>query len=239
LQSKDYANFRPRYPFALYDFLYSHLQLFERALDVATGNGQVAAALAKQFIEVHATDISTQQLAEAPQLSNIFYKAEAAEDASFPDHYFDLITVAQAIHWFDFDKFYTGVKRMLKPAGMFAVIGYGLLSVNDKVDPWLQHFYKKITGPYWDKERKYIDELYTTIPFPFTEIPAPHLQITYTWTKAQFIVYIITWSALQHFVKANNSHPLSADLMQQLNELWPDDALHKISFPLLLRTGHL
>lgn len=238
-QSKDYAKFRPHYPEVLYDFLYSKLQAFERALDVATGNGQVAVALAKQFTEVHATDISTQQLAEAPQLSNIFYKAEAAEKASFPDNYFDLITVAQAVHWFDFDKFYAGAKRMLKPGGMIAVIGYGLFSVNECVDPWLHHFYKDIIGPYWDKERKYIDELYTTIPFPFTEINAPHLQIAYRWKREQFIGYINTWSAVQHFVKANNSHPLSDELKHELNDIWPDDILYKVSFPLLLRTGHL
>lgn len=239
LQSTEYAKFRPHYPGALYDFLYSTLHSFERALDVATGNGQVAAELAKQFTEVFATDISTKQLAAAPHLSNIFYKAEAAEDASFPDHYFDLITVAQAIHWFDFDKFYAGVKRMLKPGGLIAVIGYGLISINDKVDPWLYHFYKNIAGPYWDKERRYIDELYKTIPFPFAEIDAPHLQITYNWTKEQFIGYINTWSAVQHFIKANNSNPLSDELEQQLNLLWPDDVLYKISFPLLLRTGQL
>lgn len=239
LQSKDYANFRPRYPVALYDFLYSNLRSFERALDVATGNGQVAAELAKRFTTVYATDISKKQLAESPILPNVFYKAEAAEDASFPDHYFDLITVAQAIHWFDFDKFYAGVKRMLKPGGLVAVIGYGLISINEHIDPWLQHFYKNITGPYWDKERKYIDELYTTIPFPFTEIPAPHLQIAYSWTRQQFIGYINTWSAVQHFIKANNSHPLSKELKQQLSLLWPDDVLYKISFPLVFKTGHL
>lgn len=239
LQSKDYANFRPRYPEALYDFLYSNLDSFDRALDVATGNGQVAAALTKKFTEVYATDISTQQLAEAPQLSNVFYKTESAEEASFPDHYFDLITVAQAIHWFDFDKFYKGVKRMLKPDGVIAVIGYGLISINKNVDPWLQHFYKNITGPYWDKERKYIDELYATIPFPFTEINAPRLQIEYRWTKEEFIGYINTWSAIQHFIKAHKSHPLSEELIHKLNDSWPDDVVYKISFPLLLRTGHL
>lgn len=239
VQSKDYANFRPRYPAALYDFLYCQVAAFDKALDVATGNGQVAAELAQKFTEVHATDISTKQLAEAPQLPNIFYKAEAAEDATFPDQYFDLITIAQAIHWFDFDKFYTAAKRILKPGGIIAVIGYGLIHINDKVDPWLHHFYKNITGPYWDKERKYVDELYNTIPFPFVEIKSPLLQIEYTWTKNQFIGYLNTWSAMQHFIKANKSHPLSEELMRQLNALWPDGETYKISFPLLLRTGRL
>jgi ubiquinone/menaquinone biosynthesis C-methylase UbiE len=238
-QSKGYANFRPRYPAALYDFLYAHITTFDKALDIATGNGQVATELSKKFNEVHATDISAKQLAEAPALPNVFYKVEEAEESSFPGNYFDLITVAQAIHWFDFDKFYSTAKKLLKQDGIIAVIGYGPISVNDLVDPWLRYFYKNITGPYWDKERTYVDELYTTIPFPFTEIAAPALKMEYEWTKEQFVGYVNTWSAVQHFIKANNSHPLSAELLQQLNRLWPHNATYKISFPLLLRTGHL
>src|SRR3954451_10789393 len=106
-QSKLYVNFRPRYPVALYDFIFSNVKSFDKALDVATGNGQVAIELAKKFTEVYATDISAKQLAEAPALPNVFYKVEPGEDASFPENNFDLVTIAQAIHWFDFEKFYT------------------------------------------------------------------------------------------------------------------------------------
>src|SRR6478735_7435496 len=116
-QSKAYANFRPRYPAALYDFLYTQITAFDKALDIATGNGQVAVELSKKFNEVHATDISPKQLAEAPALPNVFYKIERAEESSFPGNYFDLITTAQAIHWFNFDKFYNTAKRMLKQDG--------------------------------------------------------------------------------------------------------------------------
>ena len=238
MQSKLYANFRPRYPDAMYDVIYKHVSCFDKALDVATGNGQVAVELAKKFNEVYATDISQKQLNEAPQLPNIFYKVESAEDASYQENYFDLVTVAQAIHWFDFDKFYSTIKKILKTSGIIAVIGYGLLSVNNEIDEWLHHFYKDITGPYWDKERKYIDELYSTIPFPFTEIETPQLKIEYRWTREQFIGYLNTWSSVQHFIKANNVHPLTDNLLQDLEILWSGDVMHNISFPLLLRIGH-
>lgn len=237
-QAKLYANFRPRYPSQLYDFIYANINSFERALDVATGNGQVAAELSKKFSEVHATDISTKQLAEAPLISNIHYKVEAGEDSTFPANYFDLITVAQAIHWFNFEKFYATVKRVLKQDGIIVVIGYGLVSVNEEVDQWLHHYYKNITGPYWDKERKYIDELYKTIPFPFVEIETPQLQIEYQWNKEQFIGYLNTWSAVQHFIKANNAHPLSQELLNRLDLIWRNDSSHTVSFPLLLKAGH-
>jgi ubiquinone/menaquinone biosynthesis C-methylase UbiE len=147
-QSKLYANFRPRYSNAMYHVIYKHVSCFDKALDVATGNGQVAVELAKKFKEIYATDISEKQLNEAPRLENVFYKVESAEEATFPYQYFDLITAAQAIHWFNFDKFYATVKRILKPDGIIAVIGYGLLSVNNEIDQWFHHFYKDITVTY-------------------------------------------------------------------------------------------
>ena len=238
-QAKLYASFRPHYPAALYDFLFKHVKHFDRALDVATGNGQVAIVLAEKFKEVYATDISDKQLSEAPKLRNIIYKKEAAEQTTFPDNYFDLVTVAQAIHWFDFDKFYNEVKRILKPAGTIAVIGYALVRINAKIDSWLDNFYENILGTYWDKERKYVDENYRTIPFPFNEIESPLINIEYKWNKAQFIGYLNTWSALQHFVKQQGQHPLSDELLKELNKAWPDDVEQKVCFPLLLRTGYL
>lgn len=237
-QAQLYVSFRPHYPPALYEYLLLHVKHFETAFDAATGNGQVAAILATKFKEVHATDISEKQLAYAPQLPNVFYKTEKAEQTSFADSYFDLVTVAQAIHWFDFEQFYAEVKRILKPGGLFAAIGYSLVRTNRKIDAWTDHFYQNITGPYWDKERKYIDEAYATIPFPFNEIAGPSLTMEYQWSKDQFIGYLTTWSAVQHYIKAKNTHPLTDELLQQLNNVWPQGTLQTVRFPLLLRAGH-
>lgn len=236
-QADLYATFRPKYPKALYDFLYGKITYFDAALDCATGSGQVAIALADRFKEVYATDISEKQLSLAPKKGNIFYKVERAEHTEFAGDRFDLITVAQAIHWFQFEAFYKEVKRILKPGGIIAVIGYGGINVNDKVEPWLLHYYKDITGPYWDKERKYIDEAYKTIPFPFEEIEAPSFAMEYEWKRDQFIGYLNTWSSVQHYIKQNGMHPLSEELLQQLFAVWPDDVSYTVKFPLLLRVG--
>jgi ubiquinone/menaquinone biosynthesis C-methylase UbiE len=99
---------------------------------------------------------------------NIHYSLQPAEHSSFSDNQFDLITVAQAIHWFDFDKFYAEAKRTLKPAGIIAVLGYGLLQTDQPLQSVIDHFYTKVIGPFWDAERHYIDEAYQTIPFPFS-----------------------------------------------------------------------
>ena len=155
--SKSYASFRPTYPEALYDFIYGHVKNFDLVWDAGTGNGQAAVALAAKFKRVVATDISAQQLEQAEQISNIEYSV-GSEQADLPDQSTDLITAAQAIHWFDRRKFFAEVRRVGKPGSVVAVWGYGLLSINPSINQHLAHFYKDIIGPYWDPERKHIDD---------------------------------------------------------------------------------
>ena len=157
-QSEQNLQFSPTYPKELYEFLLSLVEKKDAAWDCGTGNGQVAIELAKHFKQVYATDISEKQIKNAIQCDNILYKVEAAEETSFPGKSFDLITVAQAIHWVDFDAFYKEVKRTLKPGGILAVIGYALLHIDEDTDKVITKFYKKIIGSFLDPERRYIDE---------------------------------------------------------------------------------
>src|SRR2546428_4753450 len=164
--SESYAQFRPTYPSELFNFLDEIVPEKRNAWDCGTGNGQVATELAKQFEHVYASDISEEQIANAVKKNNIEYKVEPAEKTSFQPEFFDLITIAQAIHWFDFEEFYKEVNRVLKPNGVIAVIGYYLTNIDPDTDKIIHHFYKNILSSYWDAERRYIDELYQTIPFP-------------------------------------------------------------------------
>ncbi|MCZ4243346.1 class I SAM-dependent methyltransferase [Pedobacter punctiformis] len=235
-QAAEYAQFRPTYPPELYDFLLSLIKEKNNVWDCATGNGQVARELAKHFKQVFGTDISENQLKNAAKAENISYLIEPSERSSFANHIFDLITVAQAIHWFQFDAFYLEVKRTLKPEGIFAAIGYGIMQIDQKVDVVIHKLYEDILGKYWDEERKYIEEGYQTIPFPFEEIATPHFSIKTTWNFDQLIGYLNTWSALQHYKKANDKNPIEF-VFTELKEAWGDDALKDITFPILLRVG--
>lgn len=237
-QSKEYAQFRPEYPLQLYDFLFSLVTNKERAWDCATGNGQVAKELSKAFKEVHATDISEAQIQNAFKADNIYYKVESAEHSTFPAQYFDLITVAQAIHWFNFKNFYSEVRRTLKPGGILAVIGYGLFGAGKEVDEVVQYYYSNILGRYWDSERKYLDENYKTIPFPFEEIPAPLVCNEYDWSLGQLTGYLQTWSAVQHYIKTNREEPLAL-IMDRLKEAWGDAVTRRIRFNILLRVAKM
>lgn len=234
-QASDYSKFRPTYPQEMIDYILSFVSQKRAALDVATGNGQVAVLLSPHFEEVFATDISQKQLDNAGHRPNITYRLESAENTKFSDNQFDLITVAQAIHWFDFDKFYDEAKRILKPDGVIAVMGYGLFITNPESDKIILNFYESIIGPYWDAERKYIDDNYTTIPFPFDEQPGKAFNNAATWNFEQLAGYLETWSAVQHYKNANGTNPVEI-IRDELKQSW-ENSNKQVTFPLLLRVG--
>lgn len=235
-QSDLYSRFRPGYPNKLFQFLLPLIPNKDAAWDCGTGNGQVAIKLAAFFKEVYATDISTAQIDNATKKENIFYEVVNAEDTKFENNAFDIITVAQAIHWFNFEIFYNEVNRTLKPGGIIAVFGYDIFSINKEIDNLIQKFYKETTGPYWDKERRYIDEQYKTIPFPFKQIEAPEFSMSYTWQLEQVIGYLNTWSAVQHYIRKNDKNPVDAFAVE-LHELWGNIFQRKVTFKIFMRLG--
>ena len=234
--AQDYARYRPVYPEALYRYLFSLIPEKNRAWDCGTGNGQVAAELSKVFKKVWATDLSPEQIEFAPKLPNVNYEIHLAEEAIEHSHEFDLVTVAQAIHWFDFDKFYKNVKQALKPDGIIAVIGYSVFKTDDDLNNVIQYFYKDITDAYWDTERRYLDEDYLTIPFPFKEEVTPSFNIKVKWTKEHFYNYLNTWSAVKHYEKKEGMSPLNL-IKEKVDEKWGENTEKEFIFPILLRVG--
>lgn len=230
--SKLYATFRPTYPDALYEFIFNHVKQFDVAWDCATGNGQVAQVLAKHFKQVFASDISSEQLKHAHQANNIVYRAEPAEHTSFTGNQFNLITVAQAIHWFNRANFFQEVARIAKPDAILAVWGYANCMVNPEIDKFFFHFYQNTVGPYWDKARVLIEEHYRTIVFPFEEIPAPPFQINVQWNLDQFAGYITTWSATQKYIQATGVDPVP-EFIGQVKPYWR--LTMPVTFPIFLR----
>ncbi|HEY5406358.1 MAG TPA: class I SAM-dependent methyltransferase [Ginsengibacter sp.] len=231
-----YSRFRPGYPKQLFEFLLPLLPEKKAVWDCGTGNGQLAVSLSKYFKEVYATDISAAQITNATKKKNIFYSVENTEETVWPDNKFDLISVAQAIHWFDFKKFYHHANRTLKHGGIIAIIGYDVLKINKEIDLLTNQFYKKTVGPYWDKERKHIDDHYSIIPFPFKEIDTPDFSMNYNWEFEQVIGYLNTWSAVQHYIRKNNENPVEK-FSVELKKVWGDVLKRKVSFPVFMRTG--
>ena len=233
IQASAYAMFRPGYPVELYDFILSLTNERDCALDVATGNGQVAAVLAEHFEKVYAIDISEKQIQNSIQKHNIFYSIAPAEHTGFENRQFELITVGQAAHWFRLEEFYTEVQRIIKPGGVLALFGYTLPVIDDATDAVVMDLYEGLLGTYWDPERKLVDARYETLSYPFNKIVPPPFKMEYSWSLDQLLGFLGTWSAVQHYKKKLGTDPMDL-ITEKLKAAWGDKGIKKITFPVFL-----
>lgn len=204
-----YQQARPTYPADLIAWLAAQIPAHECAWDAGCGNGQASVALAASFARVVATDPSANQIAHAEARPNIDYRVEPAEECTLADASADLVTVAQALHWFDHARFYPEVRRVLKPGGLLAAWTYVDCRVNDAIDAVKNRLYIDLTGPYWTPERAHVDSGYRTLPFPFAEVAAPGFAMSANWTLAQFLAYLRSWSGTQRYLMARGEDPVS------------------------------
>lgn len=236
IQATDYAKYRPGYPPALFEWLASLTWRQSLAWDVGTGSGQAAVQLAQYFDHVIATDPSAEQIRHAQSHERVAYRVQTAEACDLDDGSVDLITVAQALHWFNFDKFYTQAKRVLHPRGVIAAWTYGLHEITPEIDAILVRFYSEIVGTYWPPERRYIDECYRSIPFPFAEFSAPPMRLEMSWTLNDLVGYLGTWSATQRYIKQNGNDPREL-IYGALKSAWGEASERMVSWPMYFRIG--
>lgn len=229
-----YKKYRPSYPSSVIQSILGHVVCRDTAWDCGTGNGQLAHAISTFFNQVFATDISDAQLAQCSAKNNIVYSKQAAESTHFRDDFFNLITVGQAIHWFNFEHFYGEVKRTAKHKSVIAILGYGRLRIDATIDRIIHTLYVDVLGKYWDKERKYVDENYLSIPFPFQEITIPAYHNSYQWDIEHILGYLSTWSAVKHYIQANNSNPIDL-IREEITKQWGETKT--VQFPILARVG--
>ena len=238
-QSDLYAKYRPTYPQELYEYILSFVKEKNIAWDCATGNGQAAVVLADYFKKVIATDISAAQIEKAKRKENIEYSVCAAESTPFADNTFDLVTVAQAYHWIKWDEFKKEVTRVCKPNAVIAVWTYYSRTTDDeRIDKAVNDFYENVTRPYWDYERKHVDEKYSTVEFDYELLPVKEFETILYWKREDLIGYVSSWSAVQKYIKTNGHSPLPL-LEEEINKLWPQDQTKKVVFPIYLKLGRI
>ncbi len=234
----DYRAFRPRYPRELFAFVASLAPGRELAWDCCTGSGQAAVSLGEHFDRVFATDASAEQINNAERHPKVEYAVAPAEKCPLPDASVDLVMVAQALHWFDHDRFYAEVRRVCKPGGVLAATCYYLPSVNAEVDPVLRRW-EDFIRPYWTPERVWVDDGYRSIPFPFAELPSPRMELTVPVTLAEFVGYLGTWSATRQYVKQHGSNPLEP-FTTEFVAVWGDPStVRTLSWELAMRLGRV
>lgn len=216
-----YAAHRPTYPAALFAFLAGAAPGRDLAWDCGTGSGQAATGLAEEFAAVVATDPSAGQLAHARAHPRVTYRPGDEGTSGLADRAADLVTAAQAAHWFDLDRFYAEVRRVARPGGLVALWTYGLATISPAVDAVLLAFYRDRVGRYWPAERRHVETEYRDLPFPFEPVPAPPFSMTFTLDRPGLVAYVGTWSAVARCLEAEGRDPLP-DLERALAAAWPD-----------------
>jgi SAM-dependent methyltransferase len=234
--SAEYVKFRPAYPDSLFRYLASLVDHHEMAWDCGTGNGQAAVQLAHYFSRILATDPSEKQLSQAVAHPKVTYRLGIAENSCLPEHSVDLVTSAQAFHWFNHANFFHEVTRVLKPGGVLGVWCYGLVEITPEVDAWVYRLYNDILGSYWEGERRLVETGYKTIGFPFQELNAPPFEIKTEWSLEHFVGYLRTWSALQTFIQTQKYNPLEVHF-SELRTIWGNVPVRSVKWSLSLRVG--
>jgi SAM-dependent methyltransferase len=240
-QATQYAAFRPTYPPALAAWLADRTPGRSLAWDCATGQGQAARILAPYFDRVIATDASAAQIANAPPAEGVEFRVADAAASGLPDESCDLVTVAQAAHWFDLPAFYAEARRVLRPGGVLALWCYVLLFTGDAaIDAVAHGFQNDDMEAYWPPGREIVDAKYTTIPFPFERIDldpaAPAFHMEMSWTREDLVGYVSSWSAVARYRAARQEDPMS-EFVRRVESVWAEGRVVQVRWPIYLLAG--
>jgi len=232
-----YVQYRPHYPGELFDWIATLVSRHDVVWDCAAGNGQASVGLAKHFRRVIATDASEKQIAMAEPHEGIEFRVARSDASGLPDQSMDMVTVAQAIHWFDHDSFYREAKRVMRDGAAIVIWGYVDPIIDDPKLERIVHTYNRGTiEKYWKPERNLILDELRTIPFPFDEIQAPRFEMKHEWTLEQMCGYMRTWSATDSYAREIGYDPVAL-VEKDLAPLW-GPGTHVVTWPIPIRAGY-
>lgn len=234
----EYVRSRPTYPHELFAWLAAVSPSREMAWDCACGSGQATAGLAAHFEAVIATDASGEQLTHAPPIPRVVWKAATAEESGLPDRSVDAVLIAQALHWFDLDRFWPEVRRIVKPGGVVTAWSYAFQQTGiPAIDELLRRFTTETLAPYWPAERHHVNAGYTTLPFPFERLEPPAAAMTAHWDVGRQLGYLRSWSATRRAREVLGSDPVAA-IDGVLREAW-GPAAREVQWPLSVLAGRV
>lgn len=227
-----YARGRFGYPGELFDFLLAHCSERKLAWDCATGSGQAAEDLACRFSHVIATDISAELLALAPSHPRITFRVAPAENSGIDADSVDLITAAQAVHWFDLPRFWAEALRVLRDEGVVAVWGYTWPLVSAKVDHVLEDL-KGILVPFWPERSAILHAGYRDLSPPLREIVCPKFEASARWDLNGYLSHMESWSAIRYHREVTNENLLGR-FRSEFAKAWAERTM-VVRWPLVIR----
>lgn len=236
-RSTHYARYRPHYPAELFEFLASLTAKHSLAWDCATGSGQAAIALSAHFKRVVATDASEAQIDAAITHPGVTYQVAAAEDSQLDTGSIELITVGQALHWFDIERFFAEAERVLVSRGVLAAWCYERCQVSDACDAVVDRLYTEIVGEFWPPERRLIETGYAGIAMPGDAIESRDFHMSASWTVADMLGYLRTWSACARYRQEHGDDPVSR-IETALRAAW-GEGRRAVKWPLTLLASRL
>ncbi|MCY1273108.1 malonyl-acyl carrier protein O-methyltransferase BioC [compost metagenome] len=237
-QSAAYRANRPTYDPAFFAWLAGAAPGTGLAWDCGCGSGQASLDLARHFRQVVATDINPEQLAQAPREANIDYRCEPAESTSLNARSVDLTLVAQALHWFDVERFHAEVRRVSRPGALLAVVSYNVLEIEPGLDALVRHLYSDVVGPYWAEERRHVENGYRDLPFPFERLATPPFALHTEWNLQRLLGYLQSWSAVASYQAATGIDPVEA-MRAEFERAWGDAEVRAMSWPLTISLGRV
>ncbi|KAL3477388.1 S-adenosyl-L-methionine-dependent methyltransferase [Aspergillus californicus] len=139
-----------------------HQATSELCIDLGTGHGAAARGLAQYFSSVLGIDPSEGMLKEAraaTTFDNVQYHQAKAEDLSFiAPRTVDLVIACQAAHWFEPDRVWKEMARIVRPGGTVAFWNWGryFLIGHSHADAILRRFSREYLKAYWPQPGKAI-----------------------------------------------------------------------------------
>jgi SAM-dependent methyltransferase len=235
--AEDYAASRPLYPPELFEWLASCVDYRETAWDTATGSGQAALGLATHFTHVIATDLSPSQVRYAKQHPRIEYRVAPAEESGLAVSSVDLVVAAAGIHWFDLDRFYVEVDRVIRRGGVLAAWTYHVAHVGPPLDRVLWPFYRDVVGPYFAAGARMVDSCYEGLTLPGKDLPAPAFRVSVRWSADEVLRFVKTWSGVQSYIAATKEDPVAQIAKAVRDVFGSDNSLLEVSWPLYIRAA--
>lgn len=138
--AEDYAKYRDIYPPQFYDDIVQRGLCIrgQKVLDLGTGTGVLPRAMYHHGAEWFGTDISPEQIEQAKRLAenvgmDIDFSVASAEETAFPDSTFDIVTSVECYWYFDPERAYPNIARMLRPNGVMLILYMGWQSFEDRI----------------------------------------------------------------------------------------------------------